>query len=198
MSDGASLGGDYFDALYAKDADPWRMKTSDYERDKYRDTLATLEGRRFGSAVEVGCANGELSAVLAPACDRYLGVDIVEPPLEQARLRNAATGHVRFERMTLPKERPPGAFDLIVLSEVLYYFSRPDVARMAAWVGDALAPGGVALLVHWLGETPDYPLTGDEAVEAFLTAAAPSLTTDRRWRRRSYRIDRLARPAPGA
>ena len=197
MSKGASLDAGYFDSLYAKDADPWRMRTSDYERDKYRETLNALEGRRFGSAVEIGCAIGELSAVLAPACDRYLGVDIVEPPLVQARERNAGEPHVRFERMTLPKQRPQGTFDLIVLSEVLYYFSLDDLAEVAAWVCGALAPDGVALLVHWLGETPDYPLTGDEAVEAFLKAAAPALTTDRRWRRESYRIDRLARQTPG-
>ncbi len=100
--------------------------------------------------------------------------------------------------MTLPDERPDGRFDLIVLSEVLYYFSRADLVRVADWVGEALAPGGVALLVHWLGETPDYPLTGDTAVDAFLTATAATLTTDRRWRRELYRIDRLVRSGAAA
>lgn len=195
MGTSDTLTSDYFNALYAKDADPWRMKTSDYERDKYRDTLASLDGRRFATAVEIGCANGELSAVLVPSCDQYLGIDVVEPPLEQARLRNAATPNIRFERMTLPGEIPAGRFDLIVLSEVLYYFSRADLELVSRWVASALTEDGVALLVHWLGETPDYPLTGDEAVDAFLTAAAPQLTTDRRWRRESYRIDRLVRRA---
>ena len=196
MNGGESLDAGYFDALYARDADPWRMKTSEYERDKYQDTLAALEGRRFRSGLEVGCANGELSAVLAPACDRYLGIDIAEAPLAQARERNALNRHVRFERMTLPRERPEGPFDLIVLSEVLYYFSLADLREVADWVGSALASDGVALLVHWLGETPDYPLTGDEAVEAFLKGAPQPMTRDRRWRRESYRIDRLVRPSP--
>jgi SAM-dependent methyltransferase len=100
--------------------------------------------------------------------------------------------------MALPDERPEGRFDLIVLSEVLYYFSRADLARVAAWVGEALEPDGTALLVHWLGETPDYPLAGDEAVEAFLTETAPGLTTDRRWRRELYRLDRLVRSGAAA
>ena len=83
-----------------------------------------------------------------------------------------------------------------MLSEVLYYFSLQDLERVADWVGETLQPGGVALLAHWLGETPDYPLSGDQAVDAFLRATSPRLTTDRRWRRESYRLDRLVRSGP--
>ncbi len=194
MSPGAqSLTAGYFDALYARDPDPWGLATRDYERAKYEDTVSALEGRRFHRAVEVGCAIGELTARLAPWCDDLLGVDIAEAALAQARARSAGASHIRFARLTLPDQTPPGRFDLIVLSEVLYYFSRDDLARVADWVCSALEPGGVALLVHWLGETPDYPLTGDEAVEAFLRAT-PALTTDRRWRRELYRLDRRVRP----
>ncbi len=189
----ASLPASYFDALYARDQDPWGFRTRDYERAKYEDTVAALERRRFSSAVEVGCSIGELTARLAPHCDMLLGVDIAEAALVQAQARNAEAPNVRFARLALPDERPDGRFDLIMLSEVLYYFSRADVAKVAAWVCEALRPGGVALLVHWLGETPDYPLTGDTAVQAFLTDTAGTLTIDRRWRRELYRIDRLAR-----
>ncbi len=188
-----SLPGGYFDALYARDEDPWGFRTRDYERAKYEDTVAALEGRRFDAAVEVGCSIGELTARLASHCAALLGVDIAEAALVQARRRNAGAPQLRFARLALPGERPEGRFDLIVLSEVLYYFSRADLARVAAWACEALEPGGVALLVHWLGETPDYPLTGDTAVEAFLTDTAGTLTTDRRWRRELYRIDRLSR-----
>lgn len=189
-----SLDAGYFDDLYAKHADPWRFTTSDYERGKYADTVAALEGRRFASGVEVGCAIGVLTAELALSCDALLGVDVAEAPLAQARARNIERPHVRFARVGLPEEEPQGAFDLIVLSEVLYYFGRDDLARVADWACRALEPGGAVLLVHWLGETPDYPLTGDEAVEGFLTAAGPRLTTDLHRRREKYRIDRL-RPA---
>ena len=189
-----SLPPSYFDDLYARDPDPWRFRTSDYERAKYADTVDALEGRRFRRAVEVGCAIGELTAWLAPLCDDLLGVDVAEAALAQARTRNADRPHVRFARMTLPRERPERRFDLIVLSEVLYYFGPEDLERVARWTVEALEPGGVALLAHWLGETPDYPRTGDEAVEAFLRAA-PELTTDLRRRRERYRLDRLASPA---
>ena len=195
MTGEESLGRGYFDALYAATPDPWNLAASEYEREKYADTLAALDGRRFRSAVEIGCAIGELTAVLAPACDAYLGVDIAQAALDQARARNADAPNVRFERLALPDEAPAGRFDLIVLSEVLYYFSRADLARVAAWVEGALEPGGAVLMVHWLGETPDYPLTGDAAVDAFLALTAAALTTDRRTRRARYRLDRLARRA---
>ena len=180
----------YFDALYAGDPDPWRFRTSDYERDKYADTVDALGGRSFARAVEVGCSIGELTARLAPSCGDLLGVDVAEAALAIARERNGATPQVRFARMTLPDEAPEGPFDLIVLSEVLYYFGETDLDRVAAWAQGALAPEGVVLLVHWLGETPDYPLTGEEAVERF-TRAATRLTTDSTRRRASYRLDRL-------
>ena len=193
MTDGDSLKREYFDALYSDRADPWDLSTSAYEKAKYGQTLEALEGRRFRRAVEVGCAIGELTAVLAPACDDYLGVDIAEVALAQARHRNAEAPNVRFERRALPDETPAGRFDLIVLSEVLYYFSRPDLRRMATWVEAALAPDGVVVAVHWLGETPDYPLTGDEAADAFLVLTASALTTDLRSRHVLYRLDRLVR-----
>ena len=197
MSDPASLPQRYFDELYARTPDPWGLATRDYEQRKYVDTVAALDARRFACGVEVGCAIGELTAHLAGSCDALLGVDIAEAALQAARRRNAGSSQVRFARMALPRETPDGRFDLIVLSEVLYYFGRSDLAQVADWTRQSLEPGGVVLLVHWLGETPDYPLTGDEAVDGFLRAATPTLTTDRRWRRESYRLDRLVRAGRG-
>jgi chemotaxis methyl-accepting protein methylase len=69
----------------------------------------------------------------------------------------------------LPDEFPEGTFDLIVLSEVLYYFSKEDLGRLADKCLLALEPGGEIILCHWLGET-DYPLTGREASEIFARA----------------------------
>jgi SAM-dependent methyltransferase len=189
----ASLPADYFEALYAGDPDPWRFRTSDYERDKYADTVAALNGRRFERAVEIGCSIGELTARLAPLCDDLLGVDIAQAALDAAAVRNRETPQVHFQRLALPVERPEGVFDLIVLSEVLYYFGAEDLKWVAAWVQTALAPDGVVLMAHWLGETPDYPYTGDEAVDAFIQALQPALTIDRRSRRAQYRLDLMSR-----
>ena len=195
MSGAPSLPPSYFDELYGRDADPWRFETSAYERDKYADTLSALPRPRYGRVLEVGCSIGVLTARLAERADRLVATDVAEAALAVARKRLDAAQNVRFGRVAFPDETPKGPFDLVVLSEVLYYLSAADLRRAAEVVVPRLAPGGEVLLVHWLGETPDYPLTGEEAADGFLAAAVPPLTTIRRERRERYRLELLRAPA---
>lgn len=190
-----SIGARYFEKMYAGNPDPWRFADSDYEREKYAATIAALPPRHFASALEVGCSIGVLTRLLAERCDMLLAIDVAETAL--ARARDANPG-VRFERRYVPAEWPPGQFDLIVLSEVLYYLAKSDFRRTVALAVDALRPGGSILAVHYLGAT-DYPLTGDQAAEGLITESGlrPALQV----RQALYRIDRLDAPgramAPG-
>lgn len=188
-----SLPAGYFEELYAGDPDPWRFASSDYERRKYAATLAALPHGRYASALEVGCSIGVLTRLLADRCDRLLSVDAAEGPLAAARQRNADAPWVEIRRASMPEEWPPdGSFDLILLSEVLYYFSRSDLALVAEHVRRTLRPGGDAVLVHWVRET-NYPLSGDEAVAAFLDCAQPWLRRIGGDRQERYRLDVLTR-----
>lgn len=180
----------YFDALYAGNADPWGFETSPYEDAKYATTLAALDGRRYADAIEVGCSIGVLTARLAPHCDRLLGTDVAEAALAIARQRCASLPQVRLELSTLPERPTPGRFDLILLSEVLYYFDGAGIAAVGAAVRDMALPGADIVLVHWLGPTPDYPHTGDSAVAAF-EAALGAVEVRRRARTPEYRLDLL-------
>lgn len=189
-----SLTAAYFDKLYGDDPDPWRFATSDYERAKYDATLAALPAARYGRALDIGCSIGVLTRALAERCDAIVALDPSPVALEAARARCADEPHVTFRQGSVPALWPDGSFDLILLSEVVYYLDRPDLDRLAAQVGEAIAPGGDVVLVHWLGET-DYPLTGDEAAERFiaaLTQTGRALTDPDRARRESeYRLDVL-------
>ena len=189
MNARASLPPGYFEALYAADPDPWRFATSDYERGKYTATLAALPRPRYAHAVEVGCSIGVLTAQLATRCDHLTAIDAAAAPLHEARRRCTALPHVEFHHMAVPGAWPPGDFDLILLSEVVYYLDLPDLRRLAGRVEASLRPGGDLLLVHWTGET-DYPLPGDAAAEAFLAACpfAPVLCQSRA---EGYRLDLL-------
>lgn len=180
----------YFDALYEGSADPWGFETSPYEDAKYAATLAALDGRHYADAIEIGCSIGVLTARLAPSCDRLLGTDVAEAALAIARKRCAAQPQVRFALSTLPDRPPPGGFDLILLSEVLYYFDDAGIARTADAVRAMALPDADILLVHWLGPTPDYPQTGDGAVGAFEAALSP-FEVRRRERTPQYRLDLL-------
>lgn len=188
----ASLPASYFEAIYERDADPWRFRTSAYERAKYDATLAALPRPRYRRALEVGCSIGVLTRDLAARCDALLGIDASEKALAAARGACAGLPSLSFARMQAPDEWPEGgeAFDLILLSEVVYYLDPGDVERLAARVGGSLAPGGDCVLVHWTGDT-DYPLSGDEATERFVAAASGFAAVTRRERSERYRLDLL-------
>lgn len=192
MSGRATLGQDYFDAIYARDPDPWHFATSAYEAAKYGATLAALPKRRYRRGLEVGCSIGVLTEQLAGRCESLLAVDMVELALDQARRRCAGRGGLEFARMQLPQQLPAGRFDLILLSEVAYYWSAQDLDRVAAFAERVLDPAGDIVLVHWIGET-DYPLSGDAAAERFVALADGFCRIVHRARRDRYRIDVLQR-----
>lgn len=183
-----SLGAEYFEGVYATSRDPWRFETSAYEREKYQATIAALGSRRFYNGFEIGCSIGVLTAMLADRCEKLLSVDINEDALAAARLRCAPRANVTFARMVLPEQFPSGSFDLIVLSEVGYYWSKADLQTSIDKIAVA-ARGGIVQLVHYLPKVQDYPQTGDDVHEAFLA--------DRRFKRLSgfraerYRLDVL-------
>jgi SAM-dependent methyltransferase len=177
----------YFDAIYARDPDPWDFAGSDYEHAKYRATVDALGQERARDAVEIGCSIGILTTMLAPRCDRLLAVDVSQAALDQARRRVAGLPNVTVQRCRFPRDAMPGIFDLLVLSEVAYYLDTEDLGRASARIRDGLAPGGRVLLVHWLGET-DYPKTGDGAVDE-LRLLVPFLTVERTERCSEYRLD---------
>lgn len=159
------LNRDYFEDLYTKSPDPWDFATSEYERRKYGQTLAVLGGRRFRWALEVGSSIGIFTAMLAPYCDSLLALDTSERAVEIARERLSGYEQVNIERRTVPEEMPPGSFDLIVASEVLYYLP-PEVAlQTLRRFEEALEPGGLLLAVHWRKETKTYPMQGDAVHE---------------------------------
>lgn len=183
-----SIPPSYFDDMYAVDPDPWRFAESDYERDKYAATLAALPRERYARGLEVGCSIGVLTRQLAGRCESLLSIDVAETALRDARARCADRPNVRFERRHVPAEWPDGRFDLVLLSEVVYYLDRDDVVALARRVA-AAAPGGDVLLVHWLGET-HYPLSGDEATDTFVGALPASEVIAAR-REAAYRLDVL-------
>jgi SAM-dependent methyltransferase len=182
---------DYFEELYGSSADPWNFAASPYEQAKYRATLRAI-GAGYRSALEIGCSIGVFTRMLADRCSRLLGVDIAEAALQHARRRCADLPQVEFQQLALPRELPAGTFDLIVLSEVGYYWSLDDLDRFIAWVGGALESGGVCALVHWTGET-DHPLTGDQVHERFREATRGFLRLRASGDDRRYRLDAFVR-----
>ena len=187
-----SLGPAHFRRLYDANADPWRFRDSTYEQAKYRQTIAALDDRSFSSAFEVGCSIGVLTRMLAPRCDAILAVDLIERPLAEAREACADQTWVRFERMQVPQEWPDGTFDLIMLSEILYFLSPTDIVSVADRTARSLAPDGVVLLVNWQGQSGD-PCTGEAAACLFIERTRGRMESRRHVREAGYRLDLMVR-----
>ena len=181
----------YFDDMYEAHRDPWNFETSPYEAGKYDRTLAALPNEKYTAALEVGCSIGVLTARLAPRCTQLLSLDLSQRALDRARERCAGLPQVRFERREMPAEFPSGRFDLLVLSEVLYYLSPADLQLMLERSARALLPGGHLLAVHWTPVVHDYPQTGDQVHGALL--AAPGLKHLHGERHEQYRLDLFER-----
>lgn len=164
-SRGVSLDASYFEDLYARRADPWRLASRWYETRKRSITVASLPSPRYRRGLEIGCSIGMLTRDLAPRCDSLLAVDIAAGALERARERLREFPQVTFAELDASTDFPPGVFDLIVVSEVGYYLSRSDLIALFSTAASRLSPGGVMVLCHWRHPVSDYPLRGDEVHE---------------------------------
>jgi SAM-dependent methyltransferase len=190
-----SLPAAYFEALFQTDPDPWGFGTSPYEQAKYAATLAALPRQRYRHALELGCANGVLTRLLAARCGTLLAVDCAATALTHAQARCADLPGVRFEQRTLPAQFPTGAFDLIVLSEMGYYLSVGDLRQLRQRIVAALVPGGQLVLVHWTPPIEGRLLSGD-AVHALMLAPMRTLRQITGQRMPRYRLDVLERCDP--
>ncbi len=157
-----SVADSYFEGMFRADADPWAMRTRWYERRKRNLTLACLPQRKYMSVLELGCANGELSAKLANRSGQLLCCDTSATAIELAQARLAHRSNVQFWQGRLPKEWPPGKFDLIVFSELGYYLDSTDLTQLIFSMRYALAQGGTIVACHWRPPIDGCPHTGDQ------------------------------------
>ena len=152
----------YFDQIYSDNPDPWGFESRWYEQRKYALTVAALPKPSYRSGFEPGCSVGVLTALLAPRCEHLLATEVVPSALARAEGRMSGIEHVVFEHSAIPESWPTGSFDLVVLSEIAYYFDAATLNAIVARLVGSTMPGATVVAVHWRGET-DYPLTGDDA-----------------------------------
>lgn len=163
----------YFEQLHAAKPDPWGFESRWYEQRKYALTAAALPRERYQRGLEVGCSIGVLTELLASRCDSLLALDASDSAVAAARRRLAGRSHVSVEQAFVPEDWPEGSFDLVVLSEVGYYFVLTDLQRLLDKVAHSLSAVGSLVVVHWRHPVADYPLRGDEVHAA--VAALPGL-----------------------
>lgn len=171
--------------IYANSDDPWQFDTSPYEQEKFRQTAAALSSDHYSAAFEFGCGNGALARHLSPRCARYVGFDAVDRALSVARRR---VPQAVFVQGYYPCPLPEGPFDLLVLSEILYFLSAQTIEKLAADLV-ASSPAAEVMIVTYLGDTA-HELQGEEALQIFCGAMVPTHDFEQLHRTDRYRIDR--------
>ncbi len=153
----------------------------------YKACRKAASSKRWRSAVSIGV----LTCQLADRCDALLGIDVSERALASARELCRSRENVEFRRMEFPRESPDSIFDLVIASEVAYYWGREDLAKAATIVAAHQQRGAHLLLVHFTEVVPDYPLSGDEVHTAWLARPEWKQVSGHRCAR--YRVDLLQR-----
>lgn len=166
-SDSGSVAVSHFDRLFANNPDPWGYETDPYEASRFSRTLAALEGRWYAEAVELGCANGVLTTMLAAQTGRLIAIDASREALAVAHVRLGGVHNVELRLGKLPNDFPVGCFDLIVLSDFLYYLGFDGCVALAAKLSASAAKGCRIVIANYLGET-ECALTGEMAAELMI------------------------------
>jgi SAM-dependent methyltransferase len=176
---------DHLHRLYAHTDDPWNFAGSDYEQAKFIATRNALTRGHYDAALELGCGNGALARHLAPLCARYTGIDAIERAVIVAR---KAVPEARFIHDCYPCRLPDDGFDLVILSEVLYFLTPDEIAQLARALTEA-APRAEILCITWLGDT-EQTLQGVESLNLFRQANKTHLELTPVVDTGTYRIDR--------
>ncbi len=178
-----------FERLYRESPDPWGYRTSGYEREKYAATLAALPARRHGLCLEVGCSIGVFTGLLAARCEHVVAIDFSLSALRLARKHLNGVENVDLLRADFPEETPPGSWDLIICSEILYYLQPPALEEALGWIETQLAYGANVVAVSWRGSGREEPLLGDEVHDRLALRLAGRHALDAR--QDGYRLDRF-------
>ncbi len=162
-----------FDRMYDAGDDPWAFDGFFYEERRRALVLALLGCRRYGRALEIGCADGRLTEALLERCDRVVALDTSHRAVKAAQGRAPGAGVVQG---MAPADLPAGPFDLVLLSEVGYFLTPLELLATLRRCEASLAPGGELVLCHWQHPTERVPLDGALVHEQ----AATVLTLERR------------------
>lgn len=189
--DRPSVPESYFAEMYCGAADPWHLAERWYEQRKYAITLASLPLRHYRRVFEPGCSVGVLSEQLAPRCDRLLSWDRRPEAVDAAARRLEAFEGAEARHGVVPEQWPDGEFDLIVLSEMLYYLDAEERSWLLHAAIRSLADGGHLLAVHWRHHVPEHTAEADEIHDEL--RKEPELLSLARHEEDDFLLDVLAR-----
>ena len=146
----------FFDDLW-KRGDPWELESSDFEQGKYRRQWQMLGGRRYARALEIGCGAGWFTRFLARIAQKVVALDVAPSAIARARAAGDDPEVVDFRVANVMDYdlRAEGPWDLVVMSETIYYlgwlYPFFDVAWLASELFASTTDGGRLLMANTCG-----------------------------------------------
>lgn len=160
-----------FDEMFGVSDDPWGYRTRWYEKRKRDLLLASLSRPTYQRVLEIGSANGEVTARLASRAIELVACDASERAVRLTREKLGLVQHVELVQCEVPGVWPEGRFDLIVINEVGYYLSEDELRTTLDLSGKSLAMPGEIVLCHWRYAIEGCHFSGDDVHAAAATWA---------------------------
>ena len=182
----------FFDHFF-DDGDPFGFDLNAEERLKFARTLEVCGEGPLGRVLELGCAVGSFTEILAPRATDVLAVDVSQAAVDQVTRRLWDHPNVRAQALTIPAEFPEESFDLIVASDVLYYLSVEELRHCLSRIEAALSEGAAFVAVHYVPRMGSV-LNGDEAHDILVANTTLRHVLAERaefGEGRTYRVDRF-------
>jgi SAM-dependent methyltransferase len=154
---------EFFEGLWQR-GDHWELESSAFEQTKYTRMLALLDGGHYSRVLELGCGAGTLTRHLASRADYVLALDIASGAINRAQALWTGPATVDFRQANIMEYNPHagGPWDLVVLSDIMYYlgwlYSFFDINWFASQLFTATRVGGYCLYANAMGSFGDMLL----------------------------------------
>ena len=133
------------------------------------------EPHRYRRGYEPACSVGVLTQRLWARCDALIATDVAPTAVAHARARCGDREGLRIEVGSVEEgPRPTEPLDLVVFSELGYYFTPAALAGVVRRLRRSLAAGGDLVACHWTGTSPDHRIGGHEVHDVLADVLAPS------------------------
>jgi SAM-dependent methyltransferase len=151
----------YFEGLWST-GDFWDLEHSELNQASYACQISLLDDRRYGRALELGCGAGYFTRELAKIADSVVAVDVAPSAIEQARAFGLDPDAVDFRIANIMDYdyRAEGPWDLVVMSDTIYYlgwlYSMFDVCWLGSELFGATAENGRMMMANTYGSRKDH------------------------------------------
>lgn len=154
----------------AKSADAWGYLEDAAHAARARRILHAFNGFSAQRVLELGCAEGFLTAELLRIARNIVACDLSADAVGRAARYCNSPVNAKFCALDLREELPTGPFDACLASDVLYYLTPGEIIRLAASL-HGIMPGARRLVFanEWNSSYRD--LTPPERILACLTAS---------------------------